>query len=498
MSDKIKKKELYDYQIKDLEHIFERFKNCPPDYKLLYQLPTGGGKTVIFSEITRRYIEQKKKKVLILTHRIELSAQTSAMLTEFGVSNMVIDSKVKEVPEEDPHSCYVAMVETLNNRLQDKMVNFKDLGLVIVDEAHYNSFRKLFKYLENQFILGVTATPLSSNIKLPMKDSYSELICGSSIGYLVEQGFLAKATTFTYDVGLGSLKVGINGDYTVKSSEMLYGNILMQNKLLYAYRERCKDLKTLIFNNGINTSKQVFVTFKEAGYENIRHLDSTMGKPERNEIVKWFRETEGAILTSVGILTTGFDEPTIQAIVMNRATKSPTLYYQMIGRGSRRLPNKDAFKVVDLGNNAARFGLWTADVDWQKIFKAPDLYLLNLATDEDIERKFRYVLPKEIKAMFPNSEFETYDIKEENKKIIAQGLKSSVLLDKSIEQHAQMIVENSDEITKAYGLARLLEDEIHYRVKQYCYLIAKSTRNYKEWLLEDYMRRLKKMILMKI
>jgi len=183
---------------------------------------------------------------------------------------------------------------------------------------------------------------------------------------------------------------------------------------------------------------------------------------------------------------------------MNRATKSPTLYYQMIGRGSRRLPKKDAFKVIDLGNNAARFGLWTADVDWQKIFKAPDLYLLSLATDEDIERKFRYVLPEEIKAQFPNSEFETYDIKAENKKIIAQGLKSSVLLDKSIEQHAKMIVENSDEITKAYGLARLLEDEIHYRVKQYCYLIAKSTRNYKEWLLEDYMRRLKKMILMKI
>lgn len=498
MSESTPRKKLYEYQSNDLEHIFERFKNCPPDYKLLYQLPTGGGKTVIFSEIARKYIEEKNKKILILTHRIELSAQTSSMLTEFGVKNMVIDSKVKEVALDDEHMCYVAMVETLNNRFQENAVEFKDLGLVIIDEAHYNSFRKLFKYFEKQFILGVTATPLSSNIKLPMKDTYSELICGSSIGYLVENNFLSKATTYTYDVGLGSLKVGINGDYTVKSSEMLYGNILMQNKLLYAYRERCLGQKTLIFNNGINTSKQVFVTFKEAGYENIRHLDSKMGKPERNEVVDWFRVTDGAILTSVGILTTGFDEPTIQTIIMNRATKSPTLYYQMIGRGSRKLPTKDSFKVIDLGNNAARFGLWTADVDWQKIFKAPDLYLLNLATDEDIERKFRYVLPKEIKAEFPNSTIEHYDIKEENKKIVAQGLKSSILLERSIEQHAQMIVENADEITEAYRLARLLEDEVHYRVKQYCYLIAKSTRNYKEWLLEDYMSRLKKMILMKI
>ncbi len=498
MKDNTNKKTLYDYQARDLEHIFERFKNCPPDYKLLYQLPTGGGKTVVFSEITRRYIEEKNKKVLILTHRIELAAQTSTMMTEFGVKNLVIDSKVKEVAVEDNHMCYVAMVETLNNRLQDKVVDFQDLGLIIIDEAHYNSFRKLFKYFEKQFVLGVTATPLSSNIKLPMKDTYAELICGSSIGFLVESGFLAKATTYTYDVGLGSLKVGINGDYTVKSSEMLYGNVLMQNKLLYAYRERCLGQKTLIFNNGINTSKQVFVTFKEAGYEHVRHLDSKMGKPERKEIIDWFRVTDNAILTSVGILTTGFDEPTIQTIIMNRATKSPTLYYQMIGRGSRKLPNKTDFKVIDLGNNAARFGLWTADIDWQKIFKAPDLYLLSLATDEDIERKFRYVLPKEIIAQFPNSEILPYDIKEENKKIVAQGLKSSILLDKSIEQHTQMIVENSEEITEAYRLARLLEDEIHYRVKQYCYLIAKSTRNYKEWLLEDYMKRLKKMILMKI
>ena len=293
------KKELYEYQKKDLEHIFERFANCPNDYKLLYQLPTGGGKTVIFSEITRRYIADKGKKVLILTHRIELCAQTSSMLTEFGVANLIIDSKVKEVPKEDPHNCYVAMVETLNNRLQEKTVEFDKLGLIIIDEAHYNSFRKLFKYFEKQFLLGVTATPLSSNIKLPMKDNYDELICGSSISYLVEKGFLAKATTFTYDVGLGSLKVGINGDYTVKSSEMLYGNVLMQSKLLYAYKERALGKKTLIFNNGINTSKQVFMTFKEAGYEHVRHLDSKMSKGERHEVVDWFRKTDNAILLSL-------------------------------------------------------------------------------------------------------------------------------------------------------------------------------------------------------
>lgn len=498
MNETLAGKQLYEYQQKDLEQIFQRFESYPSDYKLLYQLPTGGGKTVIFSEITRQYIQKKKKKVLILTHRIELCEQTSSMLTEFGVKNMVINSTVKEVAEDDDHMCYVAMVETLNNRLQDKMVQFKDLGLVIIDEAHYNSFRKLFKYFEGQFLLGVTATPLSSNIKLPMKDHYKELICGASITYLVEKGFLAQATTFTYDVSLGSLKVGINGDYTVKSSEMLYTNILMQNKLLYAYRERCNNQKTLIFNNGIGTSRQVYATFIEAGFDNIRHLDSTMNKNERNEVISWFRKTDNAILTSVGILTTGFDEPSIKCIIMNRATKSPTLYYQMIGRGSRRLPDKENFSIIDLGNNAARFGLWTDELDWQKIFKDPDLYLQNLITDDEIEKNFRYYMSNELKALFPNSEDVEFNIKEESKKALERGEKSSVVLEKSLEQHCRIIIENSEDIVKAFSLIRELEEDINFRIKQYCYQIAKSTRNYKDWLQEDYRSRLKKLILIKI
>ena len=189
-------KKLYDYQKEDLEQIFERFESCPPNYKLLYQLPTGGGKTVIFSEIARRYIEQKKKKVLILTHRIELCRQTSTMLGVFNVKNKVINSQVKELPDADQYMAFVAMVETLNNRLNEKKIDLTEVGLVIIDEAHHNSFRKLFKFFDETFMLGVTATPLSSNIKLPMKDTYEELIVGSSIKSLIDKGFLSKATIY--------------------------------------------------------------------------------------------------------------------------------------------------------------------------------------------------------------------------------------------------------------------------------------------------------------
>ncbi|WP_439554483.1 DEAD/DEAH box helicase [Flavobacterium macrobrachii] len=483
------KKELYAYQVKDIDKIFDRLDNAPNNYHLLYQLPTGGGKTVIFSEIVRRYLSQHDKKVVVLTHRIELCKQTSKMLKGFGVKNKIINSNIKELPDQEEYPCFVAMVETLKNRLNDEKLLIDNVGLVIIDEAHYNSFRKLLKSFKNSFILGVTATPLSSNIKLPMYQNYSELIVGDTIQTLIDQGFLAKATTYSYDVGLTSLKVGINGDYTVKSSDDLYMNMIMQEKLLHAYTEKSLGKKTLIFNNGINTSLYVYDTFKEAGFP-IKHLDNTTSNDDRKDILAWFKKTPDAILTSVGILTTGFDEPTVETIILNRATKSLTLYFQMIGRGSRKLPNKSEFSIIDLGNNALRFGLWNEPVDWQHIFKNPEYYLENLRDDAEIEKNFNYQMPEAVREIFKNSTNISFDVEEEFKIITKQNLRSKVVMDKSIDQHASMCVDNSDELYEARMLSKLLFDDIESRVKQFINCLGKTSKNYREWLIDDYKQKL--------
>ena len=490
IKDTTSEKKLYDYQIKDLYRIFDVMAEEADNYNLLYQLPTGGGKTVIFSEIVRRYIEKHKKKVVILTHRIELCKQTSNVLTGFNVKNKVINSKVKTLPDQDEYQCFVAMVETLNNRLSDNDFQLKNVGLVIIDEAHYNSFRKLFKFFEHCFILGVTATPLSSNIKLPMKDNYDRLIVGDDISTLINNGFLASAEVYHYDVGLTSLKIGINGDYTVKSSETLYTNSLMQTKLLAAYEELAKGKKTLIFNNGVYTSKEVYYTFKKAGY-NVRHLDNTASKQERKEVLKWFKHTPDAVLTSVSILTTGFDEPSVESIILNRATRSLTLYFQMIGRGSRIYKDRNTFQVIDLGNNVSRFGPWSQPVDWQHIFKYPDLYLENIIDDESLERDFVYVMPDTLKEKFKNSDNLEFDVKAEYKDVIGSGKKSFTVIERSIEQHSKICIENSKDVYDARDLVKLLQDEIAYRIKQYCYCIMNSTDNYKDWLFEEYNRKLR-------
>ncbi|SDS53732.1 Helicase conserved C-terminal domain-containing protein [Gillisia sp. Hel1_33_143] len=490
LEEKKNDKVLYDYQQADIDKIFNVIDAHPSKYNLLYQLPTGGGKTVIFSQIVREYIQRTNKKVLILTHRIELCKQTSKMLAEFGVLNKIINSKVKELPDQQDYMCFVAMVETLNNRLNDEKLEIDDIGLVIIDEAHYNSFRKLFKFFDNSFIMGVTATPLSSNIKLPMKDNYRELIVGDSITSLIEKGFLAQAKVYSYDVGLQSLKVGINGDYTVKSSEELYSNMSMQEKLLNAYLQRSKGKKTLIFNNGINTSKEVYETFKSAGYP-VRHLDNTTSKNDRKDILKWFKHTPDAIVTSVSILTTGFDEPSVETIILNRATKSLTLYFQMIGRGSRILKHKSEFSVIDLGNNVARFGQWSAPVDWKQLFRSPDFYFENLLSDEEIEREFKYVMPPDLRKQFSNSESVDFDVEGAYDTVIKKGLKSKAVLEWSLDQHVKICVENSEDVFDARILAKELKDDISSRIKQYSYCISKSTKNYRDWLEEDYSRKLR-------
>ena len=488
LEERIEGKELYAYQKGAINQIFKLFEEAPEDYHLLYQLPTGGGKTVIFSEIVRQYLKHHNKKVLVMTHRIELCKQTSSVLSEFGVLNKVIDSKAK-LDDQNEFSCFVAMVETLNNRLNDDKLDISDIGLVIIDEAHYNSFTKLFKFFSKSFVLGVTATPLSSSIELPMTDNYDELIVGESIESLIENGFLSRANMFTYNVGLTSLVVGANGDYTVKSSEDLYTDNDMLSKLLNAYEERSKGKKTLIFNNGINTSLHVYDTFRAAGYP-IAHLDNTNTKKERALILRWFKKTPDAILTSVSILTTGFDEPTVESIILNRATKSLTLYYQMIGRGSRILKNKKEFDVIDLGNNFYRFGPWGDSLDWQRIFRSPNYYLDSLLNDEDLESNFRYEMPDALREEFSNSEEVSFNIHETYINSIRNGESSKVVLERSIAQHAKICVENSEDVYDALALAKLLGEDIDFRINRYTKCISKSTFNFVEWLKGEYRKKL--------
>ena len=494
MQEIIEPKKLYPFQDQAVTNIFNQLIELPLNANLLFQLPTGGGKTIIFSEIAKRFIEKFNRKVLILTHRIELGKQTSNVLTEAGITNKIINSEVKQLPQQSHYQSFIALVETLNNRLQDNDQFIEDIGLVIVDEAHNNSFRKIFHYFKDVNILGVTATPLSSNKKLPLYQTYQSLIVGESISNLITQGYLCEGQTFSYDVNLSSLRVGNNGEFTVGSHEQLYSQVIMQSKLIDAYEELGKGKKTLIFNAGILTSRSVYEAFKSKGYP-VRHLDSTFSDKDRVETLEWFRKTKDGILTSVSILTTGFDEPEVEVIFLNRATKSLTLYHQMIGRGSRVLPNKKTFNIVDLGNNSRRFNLWQYPIDWNHVFTSPHMYLEQRYKDEwDYELVNDYDLPPEIKERFLNSSAAAFIVREKFLMATRKGKKPQVVVDESLEDHFGRIKDNASGFDEAMELFNLLGEEMKYRMKQFGRCIN-STANHTDWQCQTYASKLRRRLL---
>ena len=334
------------------------------------------------------------------------------------------------------------------------------------------------------------ATPFSSDINLPMRRNYNELILGEGIASLIEQGFLAKPKTWRYDVELNTLKTGLHGDFTVSTSDALYSSPAMLELLLHAYEAHSKGKKTLIFNNGIFTSRKVCQLFTDAGYE-ARHLDNKTPAAERTEILAWFKKTKKAILSSVSILTTGFDEPTVQTVILNRATNSLTLYHQMIGRGSRRLPQKKTFSIIDLGNNTDRFGEWNEPVYWEYVFRHPEAYFESVNARSAYEA---HSIPSEARMKFPNSLEIAFDVQAAHQQAVENHQKPKIVMRDSLRQHALMCADNADTIPEALELAGELDKEINWRVKQYAKCLGKVTKNYTEWLQEDYRSKLQILI----
>jgi type I site-specific restriction endonuclease len=163
----------------------------------------------------------------------------------------------------------------------------------------------------------------------------------------------------------------------------------------------------------------------------------------------------------------------------------------MIGRGSRVLPNKKEFSIIDLGNNMNRFGLWDNPIDWQHIFAAPESYLNSIMSDEEIERNYRYTMPDEVRSRFSKSETIDFDVTEAYYEAIDSLKRPKEVVEQSLQQHIRICLENSLDTLEALELADLLKEEIQFRIRSYTNCLRKTSESYVKWLQDDYTRRLK-------
>lgn len=347
------------YQEQAIEQLRMQFKKSKK--KVILCAPTGAGKTVIFSAMTQA-AAQLKKNVLIVTDRIELLTQSGGALHALGIKPKEIKANKKPDLSE---GVYTAMVETLARRISspEYLAWFQALDLIIFDEAHKQPFNKLFEYIaEKTYVIGATATPYREGNQQSLSDFYQAIVEVVKISELIEQGYLAKPRSYGVKIDMSQVKTTA-GDYDLQQQADLYQSRKVYVGVVENYKKICDGKKTLAFAPTIASSQELQTEFKRKGYD-CRHLDSNMATAERAEILKWYNDTPNAILCNVGILTTGFDAPTTQCVILYRATKSLPLFLQMVGRGARVTENKKEFFVLDFGNNIHEFKFWENDREW--------------------------------------------------------------------------------------------------------------------------------------
>lgn len=348
---------LRDYQLEAKSLIRESFSKGKR--RVILCMPTGSGKTVTFVDMVADTISSGKR-VMIICDRKELIGQALNKMNQLGLSPTVIAPKYKQYP----NNVYLASVDTLRRR------ELPVVDLIIIDEAHKQTFDKIvIKYIElmNPYIIGATATPLRKGKQNCLSTMYEDIVEPVTTSNLIDRGFLVTARTFASKRDFSDVKKK-GYEYDNKALYEKFNQSKLYDGVVENYLKFSPGKKAICFNVNVEHSLQMVQRFKDSGIAAV-HLDGKTPDALRRRILKDF-SSNNFILSNCSVLTTGFDEPSIETVIVNRATMSLPLYLQMTGRGSRLFTNKENFTIMDQGANVYRHGLWQDEREWDIIKKS--------------------------------------------------------------------------------------------------------------------------------
>ncbi len=316
---------LYDYQQKIFDEVVEKYRTTN---KLMMVLPTGGGKTVIFSHLASHF----GVKTLIIAHTRELVAQAQKTLHKMHIQNVDVMTIQK---------VYMSRV------------NLKEYDFLIVDECHRScssSYLEIIESFKNKKLLGVTATPFRADgqFLIPI---YGEKIQPLSIIDMINSGLLSDLSGYRVKTKI-SLKgvASQKGDF-IGSKLASVINVSNRNSLIVKESQKiAPGEQSLCFCVDIRHATELTKEFVLKGIKAVA-IHGRISKNERTKIINDFRNKKIQILVSCQLLTEGFDEPSITCLLMARPTLSKVLYIQMIGRGCRIFPGKSLCKVIEFTDN---------------------------------------------------------------------------------------------------------------------------------------------------
>jgi len=337
----------------------------------LVSLPTGTGKTIIFSLLAR----QLNAKTLILAHTEELIGQAA---TKFSIVWPESDvGIVRAEKNESDRQVVIASIQTARQPKRLEQLKARDFDLLIVDECHHaasGSYINVFDALgffspheinkkdyrisnHEKLLVGLTATPARGD-KVGLYPIFQEIVFEKSLETMIRAGYLSPLVGLRVDTQINIQGVEVNaGDFVVSQLSKILNTqdrnqIVVENFKRYASERR----RTLVFCCDVQHSKDLAAAFVGAGVK-AAPIYGEMGSEERKRVLHDFASGSLQVLTNCQLLTEGFDQADIDCVLLARPTYSSGLYMQMVGRGTRLHPGKKDCLIIDFTDNCAKHSL---------------------------------------------------------------------------------------------------------------------------------------------
>lgn len=363
------------HQIEAKAKIFDAWSKYD---SVMLQMPTGTGKTYLFTSLINDIINtyklaHKDIKILIVVHRTELLDQISATLNKFGIAHGFIQGAREQ------YLWKRVQVGSIMSLLTDKNyynVCRQKFDYIIVDEAHHSladTYIRLFGLFPNAKKLGVTATPWRLNHE-SFLSLYQYLIVSPQISWFINNNLLSDFDYVSIKQDsevqrlVDSSEVVSTGDFSNADLDNTFNNQRIRSKLYESYLQFANGRKGIIYAINKCHAAMIAELYSSHGVKAMA-IDCDTPRDVRQEMITAFKNGEISVLVNVDIFTEGFDCPDVNFIQLARPTKSLSLYLQQVGRGLRIVEGKEKTIILDNVGLYNYFGLPDANRKWQYHFE---------------------------------------------------------------------------------------------------------------------------------
>lgn len=319
--------------------------------RMVVCLPTGAGKTVIFAQLSRL----ARRGVLVLAHREELVTQAKDKIEAAlaGEAIVAIEQADRRAPPEA--KVVVASIRSLREERLAALMAARDIGLVIYDECHHAAaddnlrvLRQLGAFATNWTgtLLGFTATTMRGDGQ-GLDKVFDEIVYSKTLPELIDRGFLVRLAGYRIATDADLTRLSSAGLDFAEDELAMAVDIEERNALVArAIQELARDRRTIAFCVNVSHARHLSYALNALGVPaGIVH--GNMKSDDRAKALLDFRQGRTIVLTNVGVLTEGFDDPGVSCIAMARPTRNEGLYAQCVGRGTRLFPGKTDCLILD-------------------------------------------------------------------------------------------------------------------------------------------------------